>query len=129
MQFFCPMQPPTTTAQMHQVSVVNGKPHFYDPPEVAAARAKLLSAICQHMPPAPMDGAVSLLVKWCFPAAGGHRDGEYRTTKPDCDNLQKLLKDVMSQCGFWRDDAQVCREIVEKFWANIPGIYIRVEAL
>jgi Holliday junction resolvase RusA-like endonuclease len=47
MDFFCPVIPPTTTAQMHQVSIVKGKPHFYDPPEVQKARAKLLSAICE----------------------------------------------------------------------------------
>lgn len=130
LQFFCPMQPPTATQQMHQVRVVNGKPQFYEPPEVAQARAKLLSAVFQHRPTEPYRGPVSLMVKWCFPVAKGkHRDGEYRITKPDTDNLQKMLKDVMTQCGYWADDAQVCREIVEKFWAEIPGIFIQVEAL
>lgn len=130
LQFFCPMaKVPTTTQQMHQVRVVNGKPHFYEPPEVAQARAKLLAAVCGHMPDAPFTCGVSLLVKWCFPATGRHRDGEYRITRPDTDNLQKLLKDVMTECGFWTDDALVCREIVEKFWAATPGIFIRVEAI
>ena len=49
MQFFCPMKPPTATQQMHKVRMVNGKPHFYEPPEVAQARAKLLAAVCGHM--------------------------------------------------------------------------------
>jgi len=129
MEFFCPMIPPTVTAQMHKIDARGKKPRVYDPPEVAQARAKLLSAVCRHMPPTPFTGPVSLLVKWCFPITGQHRDGEYRITKPDTDNLQKLLKDVMTHSGFWADDAQVCREIVEKFWATIPGIYIRVEAL
>ena len=105
MQFFCPMIPPTSTAQMHKVAVVNGKPRFYDPPEIDRARAKLLSAVCRHMPESPFRGGVALLVKWCFPIKGKHEDGEYRTSKPDTDNLQKLLKDVMSGCGFWYDDA------------------------
>ena len=129
LQFFCPMNPPTATQQMHQVRVVNGKPHFYEPPEVAQARAKLLAAVCRYMPQVPYEGPVSLMVKWCFPVTGQHRDGEYRVTKPDTDNLQKMLKDVMTSCGFWVDDAQVCREIVEKFWAEKPGIFIVVEAL
>ena len=130
LQFFCPMAVvPTATQQMHQVRVVNGKPHFYEPPEVDQARAKLLAAVCRHMPPEPYQGPVSLMVKWCFPVTGQHRDGEYRITKPDTDNLQKMLKDVMTDCGYWHDDAQVCREIVEKFWAETPGIFIVVEAL
>ena len=69
-----------------------------------------------------------LLVKWCFPR-GEHADGEYRTTKPDTDNLQKLLKDCMTAVGFWKDDAQVASEICEKFWAELPGIYDCAEEL
>ena len=75
-----------------------------------------------------MTKGVRLAVKWCFPN-GNHKNGEYRTTKPDTDNLQKLLKDVMTDLGFWKDDALVASEIVEKFWAETPGIFIYVETL
>ena len=40
-----------------------------------------------------------------------------------------MLKDVMTEVGFWKDDAQVASEIAEKFYAKIPGIYVRVEKL
>ena len=40
-----------------------------------------------------------------------------------------LLKDCMTQTGFWKDDALVASEIVEKFWSDIPGIYIHIEEL
>ena len=73
--------------------------------------------------------AVRLTVKWIFPITGKHRDGEYKTTKPDTDNLQKMLKDIMTDLGFWKDDALVASELVEKFWGNITGIFIRVEDL
>lgn len=63
-----------------------------------------------------------------FPA-GRHQQGEYRITKPDTDNLQKLLKDCMTSVGFWKDDALVASEIAEKFWADPPGIYIRIKEL
>ena len=53
--------------------------------------------------------------------------GEYRTSKPDTDNLVKMLKDVMTELGFWKDDAQVASEVIEKYWAQIPGIYVKVE--
>ncbi len=69
------------------------------------------------------------MTKWCFPLTGKHRDGEYKTSRPDTDNLQKLLKDVMTDLGYWKDDAQVASEITEKFWAKIPGIYIAIEEL
>ena len=127
-QFFAPMEPPRTTAQQKQVSVVNGKPRFFEPEKLKDARAKLKAHIGRHAPIAPLDGPVKLLVKWCFPR-GRHPEGSWKITRPDTDNLQKLLKDVMTDCGFWQDDAQVCSEIAEKCWSETPGIFIRVEEL
>nr|WP_275895736.1 ArpU family phage packaging/lysis transcriptional regulator [Streptococcus intermedius] len=78
---------------------------------------------------AKIKGAIRLTVKWCFPRIKRSYDGQYKTTKPDTDNLQKLLKDCMTQLGYWQDDAQVASEIAEKFWADRVGIYIKVEEL
>ena len=114
-EFFLAMIPPTVTHQEHKVAVVKGRPIFYDPPELK--------------PEEPYRKGVRLMTKWCFPDDGSHGNGSYRTTKPDTDNLQKLLKDCMTRVGFWEDDALVASEIVEKFWSQVPGIYIRIEEL
>jgi Holliday junction resolvase RusA-like endonuclease len=127
-EFFMAMIPPECTHQEKRVAVIKGKPVFYDPPEVKKARMKLIGYLAQHKPKIPYTKGCRLLVKWCFPR-GKHNDGEYRITKPDTDNLQKLLKDCMTMCGFWKDDCLVASEIAEKFWAEIPGIYIRIEEL
>lgn len=127
-EFFMPMVPPTCTHQEKQVRVRDGKPVFYEPQELKTARQKLTGHLSRHRPEEPYTAGVRLMVKWCFPK-GGHRDGEYRITRPDTDNLQKLLKDCMTAAGFWKDDCLVASEIVEKFWAEIPGIYIRIEEL
>ena len=129
MEFFMAMIPPTITHQEKKVHMVNGRPRFYEPDELKAARQKLTAYLGQHAPEEPYQGGIQLIVKWCFQTKGRHKDGEYRITKPDTDNLQKLLKDCMTSVGFWSDDAQVASEIVEKFWAEIPGIYIRVTEL
>lgn len=128
-EFFMAMIPPECTHQEKKVSVVKGKPVFYDPPEVKNARSKFTGYLAQHKPVEPYKTGCRLLVKWCFPRNGNHRNGEYRITKPDTDNLQKLLKDCMTAAGFWKDDCLVASEIIEKFWADIPGIYIRIEEL
>ncbi len=128
-EFFMPMVPPTVTAQEHKVSVKNGKARFYDPPELKAARKKLIANLWSHIPEKKYAGGVQLLVKWLFPRGKRHKDGEYRITKPDTDNLQKMLKDCMTGLGFWEDDALVASEHVEKFWAEVPGIYIVIEEL
>ena len=129
MEFFMAMIPPTITHQEKKVHLVNGRPRFYEPDELKAARQKLTAYLGQHAPEEPYQGGIQVIVKWCFQTKGRHKDGEYRITKPDTDNLQKLLKDCMTSVGFWSDDAQVASEIVEKFWAEIPGIYIRVTEL
>lgn len=128
-QFFMPMIPPTVTHQEKKIHVVNGKPVYYEPMELVNARSKLRAALAASRPEEPFDTAVELMTKWCFPITGNHHPGEYRTSRPDTDNLQKLLKDCMTSIGFWKDDALVCREVVEKFWSDVPGIYIRIEEL
>ena len=129
------MRPPTVTAQERKVTVKDGKPSFYDPPELRAAKAMLTDALAGYAPADRIEAPLELVVKWCFLPKGvlpGELDREWhrwRTEKPDTDNLNKLLKDCMTKVGFWKDDAQVCREIIEKHWAAVPGIYIRISEL
>lgn len=128
-EFFMPMKPPTATHQEKQVSCQNGKPIFYEPAELKAARAKLMAHLGQHVPASSYAGPVRLIVKWCFPIVGKRQNGEYKATRPDIDNSQKLLFDCMTDLRFWKDDALVVSLIAEKFWAELPGIYIRIEEL
>ena len=132
MRFFMPMRPPTVTHQAKQLHAYmkGGKPSavLHDTPELKDARAQLHAALAPHAPDAPELGAVQLVVKWIFPAEG-RPNGSWKTTKPDTDNLEKALKDEMTRLHFWRDDAQVCSEIAEKFWGDTPGVYVEVRAL
>jgi Holliday junction resolvase RusA-like endonuclease len=120
---------PTQTHQEKKVRVVNGKPQFYEPAELKTVRQKLQAHLAGHVPSEKYTTAVRLVTKWCFLIKGKHVDGEYRTSKPDTDNLQKMLKDVMTYLGYWTDDALVASEIIEKFWAEVPGIFISIEVL
>lgn len=130
MNFFLNITPPTATAQMRKVRLVRGIPFFYDPAQVKQAKAILMAALSRFKPEAPLTGPLGLKVQWLFPAGRSHKHGEWRVTRPDTDNLQKLLKDCMTAGGFWADDAQVVRETVEKQWSNDPvGIAIRIEQL
>ncbi len=129
MEFFLEIQPPTVTAQEHKVRVVHGKPMFYDTAKLKAARSTFERLLSQHRPEAPLDGPVALIVEWRF-FSKTHKEGTWRVTRPDTDNLQKLLKDCMTRVGFWNDDAQVCREEVTKRWSREqPGIHIKVVSI
>lgn len=129
-EFFMPMVPPTVTAQEHAIAVVAGKPKVYDTPEIKAAKAKLAAHLGPHVPNERLTGPLQLVNKWCWPTEGtSHANGEWKTTRPDTDNVVKMLKDVMAKAGFFANDSQVASEVTEKFWADVPGIYVRVEEL
>jgi Holliday junction resolvase RusA-like endonuclease len=115
------------THQEKRVTVVHGKPRFYEPPELKAARQKLTDWLAKYAPEEPMTGAVKLIVVWGFPASKRHPDGTPKTSRPDTDNLQKLLKDCMTAAKWWKDDALVWKETVAKMYFDQPGITIVAE--
>lgn len=132
MHIFLPGPPPTVTQQEHGLAVnKRGKPFVYDTPDIKAARAYFRESLAPHVPDVPLGsaGGVRLIVKWCWPAGDRHRDGEYKTTPPDTDNLQKMLKDELTRLRYWKDDALVVSEVVEKFWAERSGIFIQIEEI
>lgn len=126
--FFMAFKPPTTTHQQKAVRVVNGKPVFYEPIKLKEARRTLTGFLLMNKPGTPLKGPVELQVCWIWNGKG-HRDGEWKVTKPDTDNLQKLLKDCMTACGYWQDDAQVVSETVQKRWGDVEGIYVWMREL
>lgn len=129
MHFFLDIIPPRTTAQEKKVTIVNGRPRFYEPVSLRDARKLLVMSLYSHAPKTPLRGPVALETAWYFARGRSHYDGEWKYTRPDTDNLQKLLKDCMTSVGFWKDDALVVWEQVEKRWSDTPGIWIRVTDL
>ena len=91
-EFFMPMEPPTCTHQEKRVHVgKDKKPVFYEPQELRNARAKLEAHLARHKPDERYGGAVELVATWCFPR-GKHKDGEYRTSRPDTSTLQSRFQ-------------------------------------
>lgn len=130
-QFFIPMKKiPTVTQQQHRIGVnKEGKGYIYDSQKIKIVKNYFEACLLPYIPKEKITSGVRLCVKWLFPKGKSHVDGEYKLTKPDTDNLLKMLKDCMTRVGFWRDDALVCSEINEKFYAETPGIYIYVETI
>ncbi|MCR5333287.1 MAG: RusA family crossover junction endodeoxyribonuclease [Bacilli bacterium] len=127
MKLFILLDPPTVTAQEKKIVVVRGKPHIYEPENVKEAKEQLKKHLRPLVPKSPLMGPLKLTVSWLFPKGTKHKHMEYRSTKPDTDNLEKLLKDCMTQLHFWEDDAQVAIEHVEKVWSDEPtGISIEI---
>lgn len=127
-EFFLDGKIPAGTHQMKKVAVVNGKPRFYEPESLKAAREYYMAMLKSHAPKAPLKGAISLETIWYYkPSKSNKVKNGLKTTAPDTDNLVKLLKDCMTACGFWEDDAQVAREYICKRWsAECEGVKIEI---
>lgn len=133
-EFFIPMaRLPTITHQEKDITFTmkggKPKPIVYEPSELKAVRQLLTDHFAGHVPPKQFSGPLQCVVKWCYPADDKHLPGTWKPTKPDTHNLNKLPFDVMTDLKFWTDDAIVCREIIEKFYNDVPGIYIAIENL
>ena len=129
------MIPPTATAQQKGERVVGGYIHHYKKKNVMAAEAILRDALLPYIPDKPFEGVpLWLRVNWMFPypkSAKKHQPGwcRMKITRPDTDNLNKMLKDVMTDMGFWKDDALICFEHVAKLYSDEPGIEIGIDEL
>lgn len=136
MTFKLKMIPPTATAQQKGERIIGGRyVHHYKKKNVREAEAMLRNALLEHVPDEPITGEPILLsVAWEFPypkSAKKHHPGwgRWKITRPDTDNLNKLLKDLMTEMGFWKDDALVCAEFVTKHYSDEPGIFITVRTM
>lgn len=107
-------KPPTITAQQKGVRTFRGKPMFYTKPEIIAARNELLFYIKRYAPDALMSGAIRMTVEWTFYKKTAKKQRTPKTTRPDGDNLQKLLQDTMNGL-FYFDDSQIYDLSIKKF--------------
>lgn len=131
--FFLPMKKlPTVTHQQKKIRVVNGKPNFYEGHDLKRARDLFTSLLIKHQPQHPIvDKPIKLTTMWMYQTNDKSKQGTFKLSRPDTDNAIKLLKDCMSDIGFWKDDALVVVDEIHKYWAeeNRSGIYVRIEIL
>lgn len=102
----------------------------YRKPEVQAARNQLTLMMKKYRPKEPSDRPIRLVVCLYFNISKPKKLwGTYKTTRPDCDNYVKEIKDVMTDLKFWNDDAQVVDLRVIKRYSEKATIYISLEEL
>lgn len=125
--------PPTATAQQKGAFVCGGRIRFYTKRNVRASENFLAALLMPHRPPRPFDCPVALEAFWTFPYRKTERRGVVKaeqniphTSRPDLDNLEKGLLDVLTRLNFWTDDSLVCAKATGKAWGAKPGIYIDI---
>lgn len=129
---------PKGTAQQHGERIayrrLGGKlvPYIghYRKPNVQLARNMFTVKMKPYRPKQPSDRPIRLMVCLYFNISKPKKLwGKYKTTRPDCDNYVKEIKDVMTDLKFWNDDAQVVDLRVIKRYSEKATIYISMEEL
>jgi len=142
MRVFVDARIPKGTAQMKGERVVipkgRGKKPFiqhYDTQTIQDARNAYRRMFAPHKPAEPYSGAIQVKMYFLYPfnktelkrviKSGWKR----KTTRSDVDNLFKLPADVLTELGFWTDDAIISEAIIRKAFARRSGIYLEINEL
>lgn len=84
---------------------------------------------------APLEGPLQLSVLAVYLRPKSHTrkqreatGAEWKTSKPDADNIVKLVKDALNTVA-WRDDAQVACSHAWKKWGDLAFLRVRITEL
>jgi Holliday junction resolvase RusA-like endonuclease len=93
---------------------------------------ELMSLFAPHRPEKPYKGPIYLQIKWVY----DWRKSETKKTRklgrlpcdtrPDVDNICKIILDIMTRLAYWHDDSQVAQLHFSKEWGDTPGIGIGI---
>lgn len=105
-RFTIPIDPPTVTFQDKCLGVRYGKPYMYESQKLKDAKATIRAHVGKYKPAEPMKGPLKLSVYWVFRYTKASKE-QWMVRKPDLDNLNKMLQDVMQDLQFFEDDSQI----------------------
>lgn len=140
--FFAPMEPPETTAQQQKrLTVRGGHARAYTGAKGVAVNEALDFAFHTFAPKTPLAGPICLSIVITWPPKkcdintkvkrlrflGGNHISHVR--KPDCDNAMKAILDSLQRLGFFTDDKQICKAIIEKRISTTPGIAVELSQI
>lgn len=114
MRFEEHMKIPGSTKQQRKIA---GK-KSYPTTGLRVARATWQAVMEKHTPLVPFVGPVMVYLEFIY-----HREGkpaDWKTSRPDIDNLAKIVIDAMIAADFFFDDSQVAVLTVGKYWTPGP---------
>lgn len=131
--FFIPMTP----IGKGRSRVTRGGLHTYTPESTVRAE-KLIALMATAAGVRPMDGPVDLEVdaEFLFPRSWSKKRiqetinaGQWHTSKPDCDNIGKIVADALNGIAY-HDDSQICTLTVRKYYSFSlrEGLKIKVRS-
>lgn len=129
-EFTMEMNIPSATAQQIGIGIRSGRPYTYKKRKVRDAEELYALNLMEHRPVRPIGGAVELMVVWSYHTRVKKNVGHMKTTRPDLDNMNKILQDSLVREGFLIDDSQISVLHTIKCWTDKPdSIYISITSL
>lgn len=134
-EYFLPLDPQgLPTAQQKGAMFRNGHIIFYEKSKVTSARKAIVGLLLGKFKGNRIEHhAYSVTIVYVYrPASIRKKDfGQPKVTRPDVDNLTKLVLDAITDSHIaWEDDGQVSTLLLRKRYADAdeaPFVYIRIE--
>lgn len=108
-------QIPSGTAQMKRYDGRSG--HFFKSARLQRTEHEYMMALAPHRPEQPSKEPIALSIDFRYSVKSKKLKGTWKTSRPDVDNIAKLLIDCMTKSGFWEDDSQIVRLSLEKSYS------------
>ena len=121
------LQKMPVTQQQKGIGYRNGKISFYN--RKGTENKELVNALKRNAPSKPYDKDVPLQLTVTFWNAIKQKKKwwQFKTTRPDLDNLMKNLQDYMTKLGYYTDDSQIVVLIAKKYYLDKNQIDIEIE--
>lgn len=110
----------------------------YTPKETVNYEVFVKSCYCKDYPDAkPFEGAVKIEIEAYMPIPKSAtkklqeamKAGTVRPTKkPDWDNIGKIITDALNGIAY-NDDKQIVSCIVQKFYSDVPMVYVKIREI
>lgn len=138
-EIYLKCNPPKSTAQASN-KILKGKNGRYFVGKMRTSKAKqtesdLISLLLPFVPAEPLKGALNVAIEWGYawrsaePKKNKLKGFKYCDSRPDADNICKLLFDTMTRLSFWFDDSQISELNFKKLWCDNPHISIKIKEL
>lgn len=91
-----------------------------------AAKATYRRAFKPYKPNELFKAPICLEVMLFYPTKDKKKQGTLKTTRPDGDNLLKVIKDVLNELDFFEDDAHIAKESIVRRWVAPEDAGVKV---
>lgn len=121
---------------------IGGFVRLYTPytKDAKAWRSAVIAAALEHCEGRTFTGPLGLTLQFTLPRPKSHLTKKglrpeaplWHTSRPDADNLTKLVMDALSEAGVWSDDCIVASLATQKAYATPPhsaGCFIHITPL